>query len=129
MAPSILEHTNFSVSDPQKTADMLCTIFDWRIRWRGDAIHSGYTIHVGGQDSYLAIYARAGMRKAAPNDYRTVGALNHIGVVVEDLDAAEARVLEAGFETTNHGDYEPGRRFYFHDHDGIEFEVVSYQPV
>ena len=126
MAGGILEHTNFSVSDPQKTADMLCTIFDWHIRWSGDSIHGGYTIHVGGPDSYLAIYAQADMRKAAPNDYQTVGAMNHIGVVVEDLDAAEARVLEAGFETTNHGDYEPGRRFYFHDHDGIEFEVVSY---
>ena len=129
MVAGILEHANFSVSDPQKTADMLCAIFDWRIRWSGDAIHGGHTIHVGGQDSYLAIYAQAEMRKAAPNDYKTVGAMNHIGVVVEDLDAVEARVLEAGFETVNHGDYEPGRRFYFHDHDGIEFEVVSYQPV
>jgi len=55
-----------------------------------------------------------------------VGGLNHIGVVVEDLDAVEAKVLAAGLKTTNHGDYEPGRRFYFHDHDGIEFEVVSY---
>ena len=126
MAAGILEHANFSVSDPQKTADMLCTIFDWRIRWSGASIHDGHTMHVGGQDSYLAIYARDGMRNAAPNDYKTVGAMNHIGVVVEDLDAAEARVLEAGFQTTNHGDYEPGRRFYFHDHDGIEFEVVSY---
>ncbi len=126
MAAGILEHANFSVSDPQKTADMLCAIFDWRIRWSGASIHDGHTMHVGGQDSYLAIYARADMRKAVPNDYRTVGAMNHIGVVVDDLDAVEARVLEAGFQTTNHGDYEPGRRFYFHDHDGIEFEVVSY---
>lgn len=126
MAAGILEHANFSVSDPQRTADMLCTIFDWRIRWSGASIHDGHTIHVGGQDSYLAIYARDGMRKAVPNDYKTVGAMNHIGVVVDDLDAAEARVLDAGFQTTNHGDYEPGRRFYFHDHDGIEFEVVSY---
>ena len=126
MAGGILEHTNFSVSDPQKTADMLCAIFDWNIRWRGDSIHGGYTMHVGGQDSYLAIYAQAEMRKAVPNDYKTVGAMNHVGVVVEDLDAAEARVLAAGFETSNHGDYEPGRRFYFHDHDGIEYEVVSY---
>lgn len=126
MAAGILEHANFSVSDPQRTADMLCTIFDWRIRWSGASIHDGHTIHVGGQDSYLAIYARADMRKAVPNDYKTVGAMNHIGVVVDDLDAVEARVLEAGFQTTNHGDYEPGRRFYFHDHDGIEFEVVSY---
>ncbi len=126
MVAGILEHANFSVSDPQKTADMLCTIFDWRIRWSGASIHDGHTIHVGGQNSYLAIYARDGMRNAAPNDYKTVGAMNHIGVVVDDLDAAEARVLDAGFQTTNHGDYEPGRRFYFHDHDGIEFEVVSY---
>ncbi len=126
MAAGILEHANFSVSDPQRTADMLCTIFDWQIRWSGASIHDGHTMHVGGQDSYLAIYARADMRKAVPNDYRTVGAMNHIGVVVDDLDAVEARVLEAGFQTTNHGDYEPGRRFYFHDHDGIEFEVVSY---
>ncbi len=126
MAAGILEHANFSVSDPQRTADMLCTIFDWQIRWSGASIHDGHTMHVGGQDSYLAIYARDGMRNAAPNDYKTVGAMNHIGVVVDDLDATEARVLEAGFETSNHGDYEPGRRFYFHDHDGIEFEVVSY---
>lgn len=126
MSAGILEHANFSVSDPQRTADTLCDLFDWRVRWSGDAIHGGTTFHVGGDDSYVAIYARNGMRKAPPNDYMTVGGLNHIGVVVEDLDAVEARVLAAGFETTNHGDYEPGRRFYFHDQDGIEFEVVSY---
>ncbi len=106
---------------------MLCKLFDWHIRWSGDAIAGGHTIHVGSDDSYVAVYAQANMRKAVPNDYRTVGAMNHIGVVVENLDAVEARVLDAGFETTNHGDYEPGRRFYFHDHDGIEFEVVSYR--
>ena len=129
MVAGILEHVNFSVSDPQKTAEMLCTLFDWRIRWSGDAIHGGHTIHVGGDDSYVAIYAQAGMREATPNDYKTVGALNHIGIVVEDLDAVEARVLAAGFQTINHADYKPGRRFYFHSHDGIEFEVVSYWPV
>ncbi|MGJ8556368.1 MAG: VOC family protein, partial [Sulfitobacter geojensis] len=30
------------------------------------------------------------------------------------------------FKTSNHADYEPGRRFYFHDTDGVEFEVVQY---
>jgi hypothetical protein len=52
--------------------------------------------------------------------------LNHIGVVVEDLNAAEARVIAAGFMPRSHTDYEPGKRFYFDDHDGIEFEVISY---
>ena len=126
MAEGVLEHANYSVSDPQKTADMLCGLFGWRIRWSGDAIMGGHTIHVGGADSYLAVYAQKGMRAAAANDYKTVGAMNHVGVVVGDLDAVEARVVAAGFEPINHADYEPGRRFYFHDHDGIEYEVVSY---
>jgi len=43
-----------------------------------------------------------------------------------DLDATEQKVLQAGFKTHNHGDYEPGRRFYFNDHDGVEYEIVSY---
>jgi len=47
-------------------------------------------------------------------------------VVVDDLNLVEARVKKAGFVTHSHADYEPGRRFYFNDHDGIEIEVVSY---
>ena len=45
---------------------------------------------------------------------------------VDDLDATEARVVAAGLTPFNHGDYAPGRRFYFFDPDGIEYEVVSY---
>ena len=46
----------------------------------------------------------------------------------EEQTAAEiARRLRAmGYEPHSHADYEPGRRFYFDDEDGIEFEVVSY---
>ena len=50
--------------------------------------------------------------------------LNHVGLVVDDLAAAEA--VAAGLVPFNHADYEPGRRFYFFDWDGIEFEVASY---
>ncbi len=32
----------------------------------------------------------------------------------------------AGLEPFGHDDYDPGRRFYFFDDNGIEFEVVSY---
>ncbi len=49
-----------------------------------------------------------------------------MGIVVDDLDAVEQRVIAAGLTPTNHDDYEPGRRFYFDDPDGIEFEIVSY---
>ena len=47
--------------------------------------------------------------------------------MVDDLDAAERVVIDAGLTPFSHDDYEPGRRFYFFDWDGIEFELVSYE--
>lgn len=126
MSKGRLEHVNITVSDPQKTADLLCDLFDWHIRWQGTAIHGGHTIHVGSDDDYLAVYSQGKLDERSDDTYTTRGGLNHVGVVVGDLDAVEERVKKAGFKTHSHADYEPGRRFYFHDADGIEFEVVSY---
>ena len=122
MAMGMLEHVNVTVSDPDRTADLLGRLFGWQRRWAGPAKLGGYTVHVGSADGYVAIYRYPeGAAPALEN-----GRLNHIGVVVDDLEAAEQRVRGAGLEPYNHGDYEPGRRFYFDDPDGIEFEVVSY---
>jgi catechol 2,3-dioxygenase-like lactoylglutathione lyase family enzyme len=126
--PATLEHLNLTVADPAAFAAALCTLFDWRVRWQGAAIHGGHTVHVGTDDAYLAVYSGPGGRPgaAAGDSYTTRGGLNHIGVTVPDLDATEARVRAAGFEPHSHADYEPGRRFYFDGPEGIEFEVVSY---
>jgi catechol 2,3-dioxygenase-like lactoylglutathione lyase family enzyme len=129
-AAAFVEHVNITVSDPERTAKMLQDIFDWEIRWEGPSLMGGRTIHVGlpgNGSTYLAIYTHDTRPGDATNSYGTAGGLNHVGVVVADLDATEARILGAGYETHTHSDYEPGRRFYFHDHDNIEFEVVSYR--
>ncbi len=126
MSASSLEHVNITASDPQATAKMLHDIFGWHTRWEGDAISGGYTMHVGSEDSYIAIYSPRKTVDAKSSSYTTKGGLNHVGVVVEDIDATEAKVKAQGFQPVNHADYEPGKRFYFHDHDGIEWEVVSY---
>lgn len=126
MAEAFVEHVNVTVRDPATTAEMLVNLFDWRIRWKGAAMNGGTTIHVGGDTSYVAVYSGGGEEKLTHDRYRTPGALNHIGVVVDDLDKAEQRVKAAGFTPHNHGDYEPGRRFYFDDMNGIEIEVVNY---
>ncbi len=127
MTAAMLEHTNFTVSDPKSTAQWMCDLFGWKIRWQGDAKNGGYTIHVGTDTHYVAVYAPPGTANRQTEDnYKTVGGLNHLAVVVDDLDSTEKAVIAAGFKTENHADYEPGRRFYFHDHDGIEFEVVQY---
>jgi len=122
-----LEHVNITVSDPAKTAEMLNTLFGWTVRWKGAAISGGTTYHVGSEDQYLAVYTGpSDKQKPADDSYSTRGGLNHVGVVVDDLDAVEKRVKALGFVPHSHADYEPGRRFYFRDHDGIEFELVCY---
>lgn len=126
MTEGRLEHVNVTVSDARATADRLCALFGWHIRWEGASKGSGHTVHVGNDTDYVAVYTAPGKQEAGPVSYHQTGGLNHIGVVVDDLDAAEARVKALGYEPHSHADYEPGRRFYFHDPDGIEFEVVSY---
>ncbi len=123
-----LEHVNFTVPDPDKTAAWLCDLFGWHVRWTGTAINGGYTVHVGGDDQYLAIYTGPGGSPQAPahTSYSQIGGFNHVGIVVDDLDAIEARVKALGYEPVNHADYEPGRRFYFRDENNVEYEIVSY---
>ncbi|MEZ5559704.1 MAG: VOC family protein [Pseudomonadales bacterium] len=127
MSAGMLEHVNVTVSDPDRTARMLCELFGWHVRWQGPSKMGGHTVHVGTEDGYLAVYThpRSGKGDSIGPGLRW-GGLNHVGVLVDDLDAVERRIHAAGIETFNHGDYEPGRRFYFNDPDGIEFEVVSY---
>lgn len=117
-----LEHANITVSDPERSSALFQKLCGWHERWRGPSQSGGWTIHVGGERDYLAVYT-----DGEPHDRFAKGVpLNHIGLVVDDLDAAEAVVSAAGLTPFNHMDYEPGRRFYFFDWDGIEFEVVSY---
>lgn len=124
--PAQLEHANITVTDPQATAAWMAQIFGWRIRWQGDAIAGGHTIHIGTDSSYVALYAPKTTPATGTSSYDTTGALNHFGVTVDDLDAAETLVKAQGFTPVNHADYEPGRRFYFRDHDGVEYELVQY---
>lgn len=121
-----LEHLNITVTNPEATAATLCDIFGWHIRWSGPSLLGGRTIHVGSETSYLAVYTTDDAPTKEPIFKGRLGNLNHVGVVVDDLDETERRVIAAGFTPHTHGDYEPGRRFYFDDHDDVEYEVVSY---
>ena len=123
-ASSRIEHVNLTVSDCDRAARLMETLFGWSVRWQGPARDGGRTVHVGSLDHYLALYTARDLGAArTPKGHP----LNHVGVEVDDLDAVERRVMEAGLTPFSHGDYEPGRRFYFLDRDGIEFEVVSYR--
>ncbi|QPC99627.1 VOC family protein [Qipengyuania soli] len=124
MAHGNIEHVNITVTDPERSKTLFEDLLGWKERWRGPSLMGGRTIHVGDAHNYVAIYtndaAKGGFAKGVP--------LNHVGLQVDDLDAAEKVVLGHGLETFSHSEYDPGpRSFYFFDWDGIEFEVVSYE--
>lgn len=121
-----LEHVNVTTRDPQAAAEWMGRVFGWKIRWQGAAMETGFTVHVGDDDGYLALYRPPLDINDAETHSRRENGLNHFGIVVDDLHATEARIKAEGFETYSHADYEPGRRFYFLDNTGLEFEVVTY---
>ena len=121
-----LEHLNLTVRDPDAVGAALCDLLGWRLRWSGAALGDGRSVHVGDEDGYVALYRPAGAVTDPGSTYGTHGSLNHLGVVVDDLDAVEARALELGYVPRSHADYEPGRRFYLDGPEGIEVEVVCY---
>lgn len=121
-----LEHVNVTVENPKGMAGELQDLFGWKIRWEGEAMNKGYTVHVGDDDCYLALYSPNKQLTKNDNSYGLLSGLNHIGVVVQDIQATENRVINAGYQPHSHADYEPGERFYFDGPEGIEFEVVSY---
>lgn len=123
-----LEHVNVTVNDPDATAAVLEALFGWRVRWSGSTDGVSKSVHVGGDDFYIALYTGPDGSPNAQADpsYRARAGLNHIGIVVDDLDAMEAAVKARGYDTHSHADYEPGRRFYFREENGVEIELISY---
>jgi catechol 2,3-dioxygenase-like lactoylglutathione lyase family enzyme len=101
-------------------------LFGWHVRWEGPVSVGGRSVHVGTETQYLALFQPDARIAAKPDTYATTGGLNHLAVTVPDIEKTEEAVRDADFEPVNHAEYEPGRRFYFHDHDGIEYEVVQY---
>lgn len=125
MSTPRIEHVNVTVSNPERAARLMEDLFDWQVRWKGPARDGGRTIHIGSKEHYIALYT--GRDTYTADDFAKGRPLNHIGIEVDDIDATEARVVAAGLKPFNHDNYDPGRRFYFLDPDGIEYEIISYR--
>ena len=120
-----LEHVNLTVSDLDRSVAFYCRLLGISERWRGTTSDGTHAAHIGDDHSYLALFQSTSEGKAASPDYDGVG-LNHVGFVVEDLEAA-LQILDAeGLAAHAEYDYQPGRRAYFFDHDQIEVELVTY---
>lgn len=122
-----LEHVNLTVSDVERAIRFYGGLFDLKVRWRGTLDGGRPAAHIGGDAFYLALF-QTNASGQAPYDYTTIG-VNHYGFVVDDLGDVLGRLDDLGVECHLMADYEPGRRAYFFDPDGIEVEVVEYAGV
>ena len=97
-----LEHLNVTVKDTHATAEMLYDLSGWGIPWEGASINDGYSLHVGSKTSYLALYTPPKNPMPAAPKYYSGATLNHLGIVVDDLDTVEQKVIKRGYVPNSH---------------------------
>ena len=116
-----LEHANFYVSDLDEAVRFITTAVP-EFQFRGCGINNGTRwLHMGTASSYLAL------NESGDSQLIHATKLNHIGLVVDDVAATKARLLEAGYTEGFVAEPDENRlRLYFLDRDGLEWEFVQY---
>ncbi len=122
-----LEHANLIVRDIDAAVRFVTAAFpDFRVRREG--MHQGRRwLHVGTDDTYLALNQATAEPAEAWEPYSGKPGLNHLGYEVDDVEALRARLAQAGFEESTVPNSHPHRRrVYFYDADGNDWEFVQY---
>lgn len=122
-----LEHANLSVTDVDAMLGFILAAFpEFRVRHDSGSADPERWVHVGDADTYIALNRARAAAQARTPSYYTPG-FNHLGFVVEDLDALRARLLAGGYREEPPPKQHPARRrAYFRDPQGEEWEFVQY---
>ncbi|MEZ9057098.1 VOC family protein [Vibrio pelagius] len=120
-----VEHANITVSNIDDAVQFIQTaIPEFKERHRGQTNYRW--CHIGTDDSYIALQEVVARKQTDRSPYLDVG-INHIGIVVDDVDRVEKRLLAAGYEQNDIGEDNPFRkRVYFYDASGVEWEFIEY---
>ena len=124
-----MEHANLCVRDVDQIARFLRSAFpEFRVRGEGENLFGGRWIHLGTDDTYVALVA-AQKEPAEPwVPYSQKPGTNHLGYVVDDVEALRRRLLDAGYEESTVPNAHPHRRrVYFLDPEGNDWEFVEYR--
>ncbi len=130
MMQSKVEHMNITVGDLSTTLNFLQTALpDFKIRGEGDSESNSkpyHWIHVGSNDSYIALQAFTGKNVSITERYSDVGS-NHVGFVVEQMEPLLQRMKGIGYTPiSDNQDHPHRRRVYFETNDGLEWEFIEY---
>ena len=126
---SYLEHVNITVTDVDEAIRFFQTAMpDWKVRAdvSGGSRSCQRWVHLGTDVSYIAIEDR-GVTEKGPHKPYVHSGVNHLGFVVDDLDAVSKRLTEGGYSEGLKVPDNPNRkRIYFFDNEGNEYEFVEY---
>ncbi len=124
-----LEHANITVPDIDAALDFLSHLApDFAVMHDGQNPDGYRWVHFGTPQNYLALEEPheptpdAGLKRS----YRDYG-VNHLGLVVDDVDSTAERLKKAGYKENHVSERHPARlRRYFLDSAGMEWELVQY---
>ncbi len=121
-----LEHANITVQDPDAITRFMLTAFPhFHIRGQGNDSQNRHWRHVGDDDFYVAL--QQGSEGGTRTPYGNTPGFNHLAWEVNDLDALNKRMQEAGYPVNLVADEHPARtRMYFYDPEGNDWEFVQY---
>ena len=123
-----LEHANLIVRDTDATIHFLQTAFpEFRIRFDGRDPRGRGWVHIGTDDTYIALTQSMVEPEQRWTPYVGVPGLNHLAYEVDDVEALRERLKSGGYQDSTVPNNHPYRkRVYFHDRDGNDWEFVQY---
>ena len=123
-----LEHANICVKDIDVMIDFLKTAFpDFRIRGEGKIKGDRRWLHVGTDDTYIALNQAKADAQRDWSPYSGVPGVNHLAYEVDDVDSLRERLLAGGFKESTVPNKHPFRkRVYFYDPEGNDWEFIQY---
>ena len=125
-----IEHANLTVKSTDEAIRFLTTAFpDFKVRGDGQSDNGEFQkhwLHVGTDQTYFALEEITPGTESGRKPYRDPG-VNHVGFVVDDLEALISRLETAGYETGDLAEeIDIRKRTYIFDGNGVEWEFVQY---
>lgn len=123
-----LEHANLCVSDIEAMINFLKAVCpDFRIRGEGVSQKGERWVHVGTDDTYIALQQAVVKNESKFEPYSGMPGVNHLAYEVDDVDSLQTRLADAGFrESTVPNSHPHRKRIYFYDPEGNDWEFVQY---
>jgi catechol 2,3-dioxygenase-like lactoylglutathione lyase family enzyme len=123
-----LDHANLVVRDLEGMLRFLrAALPDFRVRGAGPDRSGSRWVHVGNDETYVALHQARREPAEQWVPYSGKPGLNHLGFEVDDVEAVRARLLAAGYMDSTVPNAHPHRkRVYFHDAEGNDWEFVEY---